>query len=213
MEEILFDGGFNGNAFGATKKDPALYDNFTKVLGSHTLKAGFYWDTSDNLQSSGGLEGGNDIGIFNLGGGPGETNNVVGDFLMGAVANYQQTSSFPVFDIKFHQYSVYAQDSFKANRQLTLNYGLRFDHVGQMYGPPNGMQVWDWASNNNPSSAPANTGLLWHSKDSGIPLSGYLAPLFYYEPRFGLAYDVFGTGKTVLRGGFSVFHYQFAVND
>jgi hypothetical protein len=213
MEEFSFDGGFNGNAFGATKKDPALYDNFTKVLGSHTLKAGFYWDTSDNLQSSGGLEGGNDIGIFNLGGGPGETNNVVGDFLMGAVANYQQTSSFPVFDIKFHQYSVYAQDSFKANRQLTLNYGLRFDHVGQMYGPPNGMQVWDWASYNNTSSAPANTGLLWHSKDSGIPLSGYHSPLFYYEPRFGLAYDVFGTGKTVLRGGFSVFHYQFAVND
>ena len=214
MEEFSFDGGFASNAFGATKKDPALYDNFTKVIGSHTLKAGFYWDTSDNLQSSGGLEGGNDIGIFNLGGGPGETSNVVANFNMGAVGNYQQTSSFPVFDIKFHQWSLYAQDSFKASKKLTLNYGLRFDHVGQMYGPSNGMQVWDQANYNaNEANPTPNLGLLWHSIDSHIPLSGYKSPLFYYEPRIGVAYDLFGTGKTVLRGGFAIFHYQFAVND
>jgi Carboxypeptidase regulatory-like domain/TonB-dependent Receptor Plug Domain len=213
LEEFSFDGGFTGNAFGATKKDPALYDNFTKVLGSHTLKAGFYWDTSENLQSSGGLEGGNDIGIFNLGGGPGDTSNVVANFLLGAIANYQQTSSFPVFDLKFHQWSIYGQDSFKASRRLTLNYGLRFDHVGQMYGPVNGLQVWDPATYNNSSSAPPNTGLAWHAINNRVPLSGMVSPLFYYEPRVGVAYDIFGNGKTVLRGGFAIFRYQFAVND
>ena len=36
------------------------------------------------------------------------------------------------------------------------------------------------------------------------------SPLFYYEPRVGLAYDIFGTGKTVLRSGFAVFHYQIS---
>ena len=36
------------------------------------------------------------------------------------------------------------------------------------------------------------------------------SPLFYYEPRVGLAYDIFGTGKTVLRAGFAVFHYQIS---
>ena len=40
-----------------------------------------------------------------------------------------------------------------------------------------------------------------------------VSPLFYYEPRVGVAYDIFGTGKTVLRGGFAIFRYQFAVND
>ncbi len=57
IDEFSFDGAFNGgNGFGAIKKDPSLYDNFTKVIGLHTLKAGFYWDTSGNVQSTAGLQ-------------------------------------------------------------------------------------------------------------------------------------------------------------
>ena len=223
VEEFSFDGDYNGgNTFGATKSDPALYDNFTKVMGSHTMKAGFYWDTSGNVQSFGGLEApGPDIGIYNLGWGSNSTGNVVADFLLGRFASYQQSSIFPTQSIKFHQWSVYGQDSFKANRQLTLNYGLRLDHIGQMYGPPDGMQVWDPSSYvNGPTFAnptlpvaPNNTGLTWSSINHSIPDSGLTSPLFYYEPRVGMAYDIFGTGKSVLRAGFAVFRYQFAVND
>jgi hypothetical protein len=210
IEEFSFDGsGFAGGAFGGLKKDPALYDNFTKVLGSHVLKAGFYWDTSENLQSSGGL-GPGDNGTYNLGWGPNSTGNVVADFLLGRTGNYQQVSAFPTNDLKFHQWSLYAQDSFKANKQLTLNYGLRFDHVGQWYGTPQGFQVWDPGSYVNGPGAPPNTGLLWHATDSHIPLSGLVSPLFYYEPRVGMAYDIFGTGKTVLRAGFAIFRYQIS---
>jgi hypothetical protein len=209
IEEFSFDGSFQSGAFGAIKKDPALYDNFTKVIGSHTLKAGFYWDTSENIQSSGGL-GPGDNGTYNLGWGPNSSGNVVADFLLGRTANYQQVSSFPTNDLKFHQWSIYAQDSFKANRQLTLNYGLRFDHVGQWYGTPQGFQVWNPSSYVNGPGAPANTGLLWHALNSSVPLSGLTSPLFYYEPRVGLAYDIFGNGKTILRSGFAVFHYQIS---
>jgi hypothetical protein len=148
-----------------------------------------------------------------VGWGANDTGNVVADFLLGVNSNYQQQNIIPTFDIQFHQWSIYAQDSFKANHQLTLNYGLRFDHFGQWYGPPNGMAVWDPASYNNTPSAPPNTGLLFHSINSSIPLSGLKSPLFYYEPRVGLAYDIFGTGKTVLRAGVAWFRYQFAVND
>jgi Carboxypeptidase regulatory-like domain/TonB-dependent Receptor Plug Domain len=213
IEEFSFVGALSGaNEFGGIKKDPSLYDNFTKVIGSHTVKAGFYWDTSENVQSSAAL-GAADQGNYNLGWGNGDTGNVVADFLLGVAGNYQQQNKIPTFDIKFHQWSLYAQDSFKANRQLTLNYGMRFDHVGQWYGPPNGMAVWNPGSYNNGPNASANTGLLWHSIDSSIPLSGLKSPLFYYEPRVGLAYDIFGTGKTVLRGGVAWFRYQLAVND
>ncbi len=213
IDEFSFEGALSGtNSFGGIKKDPSLYDNFTKVIGSHTLKAGFYWDTSENIQSSAGLQLGAQ-GNYNVGWGANDSGNVVADFLLGVNGNYQQQNAIPTFDIKFHQWSLYAQDSYKANRQLTLNYGLRFDHVGQWYGPPNGMAVWDPASYNNTAAAPANTGLVYHSIDSSIPLSGLQSPLFYYEPRVGLAYDIFGTGKTVLRAGIAWFRYQLAVND
>jgi hypothetical protein len=222
IEEFSFEGNFNGGGtFGAIKKDPAVYDNFTKVVGSHTLKAGFYWDTSENVQSSGGL-GVSNNGNYNLGWGPNSSGNVVADFYLGRAANYQQVSSFPTNDLKFHQWSIYAQDSYKANRQLTLNYGLRFDHVGQWYGTPQGFQTWNPGNYVNnvfkgtpgdgslDTAAPDNTGLLWHALNSSVPLSGMKSPLFYYEPRVGLAYDIFGTGRSVLRAGFAVFHYQIS---
>ncbi len=62
----------------------------------------------------------------------------------------------------------------------------------------------------NPTAV--NAGLLWHAIDKSIPTSGWKSPLFYYEPRVGVAYDLFGNGKTVLRGGFAIFHYQIAFN-
>jgi hypothetical protein len=112
IRQFSFDGGFQGsNGFGGTKKDPALYDNFTKVYRTHTLKAGFYWDTSENIQS----DSNNDNGIYNLGWGSTSTGNTVADFLTGRFQNYQQASKVPVLDIKFHQWAIYAQDSYKAN--------------------------------------------------------------------------------------------------
>jgi hypothetical protein len=212
ISEFSFDGGFNGGGtFGALKKDPAFYDNFTKVVGTHTLKAGFYWDTGENVQSDSNDPA--DNGTYNLGWGTYGTGNLVADFLLGRPGNYAQRSSIPVPDIKDHQWSIFAQDSWKATRKLTLNYGLRLDHMGQWTDGNPGIQVWDPASYVNSASAPANTGLLWHAINPAIPTSGWISPVFYPEPRVGAVYDLFGTGKTVLRGGFAVFRYQVSSGD
>jgi Carboxypeptidase regulatory-like domain/TonB-dependent Receptor Plug Domain len=216
IAEMNLTGPFDGSGFGAEKEDPSIYDNYTKVIGSHTLKFGAYWDTNKNIQSSSAFGTGAN-GTYNLGWGGNSTGNVVADFFLGRANNYQQPSGDIVNTIQDHQWSIYAQDSYKANRQLTVNYGLRFDHVGQWYGGNHGMAIWDGATyvNGTPTSPDtvANTGLQWHGINSGIPISGWSSPLFYYEPRVGIAYDVFGTGKTVIRGGFASFRYQVSVND
>jgi len=210
--EMNLDGPFNGHGFGATKEDPSVYDNYTKVIGLHTIKLGAYWDTSENLQTSSGIMTGAN-GSYELGWGAVSTGNTVADFLLGRVNQYQQPSADIVNTIENHQWAIYAQDSYKANRQLTVNYGLRFDHEGQWYGNDSeGMAVWNPATyTNNPKVA--NPGYQYHSIANNIPKSGFVSPLFYYEPRVGLAYDIFGNGRTVVRGGFASFRYQLAVND
>jgi hypothetical protein len=209
--EMNLDGPFNGHGFGKEAKDPSLFDNYTKVIGSHTIKLGAYWDTSENIQSSSGILSGAN-GQYNLNWGGVSTGNTVADFLIGHVASYSQPSADIVNTIQNHQWAIYAQDSYKANRQLTVNYGLRFDHEGQWYGPSNGMAVWNWGTYTNNNTV-NNPGIQWHSIAPNIPNSGWKSPLFYYEPRVGLAYDIFGNGKTVVRGGFASFRYQVAVND
>ena len=195
--------------FAANKRVPAIYDNFTHVVASHTMKFGFYWDDTKNAQPSSGWAGGAN-GNFNLGGNFG-TGNSVADFLLGR-ANYTQPSQDIINTIQSHMWAIYGQDSFKANRQLTVNYGLRLDHEGQYYIGGPGMAVWNPGSYTNDPTV-INPGLLWHSIDSRTPPSGWKSPLFYYEPRVGIAYDVLGTGKTVIRAGFASFRYQVSVND
>lgn len=226
VSESSFNSGFDGGkGFGGIKLGQAIYDNFTKVVGTHSLKAGAYWDFEGNQQSGGN----SNQGVYNLGWASGGTGNLVADMLTGRAGSYQESSADPTTQVGFHQWSVYVQDSWKANKQLTLNYGIRADHEGQWYGGTEngnfwwgsagnnvkGMQVWNMATfvNAAPGTAPGNTGLEWNAIDNNIPVSGFPSKFLTYNPRVGFAYDIMGDGKTVLRGGYSVFQYQIAVNN
>jgi hypothetical protein len=193
-------------SFGGTKQVPAFYDNFTKVIGSHTVKVGFYWDDSRNSQNNNAANN----GTYNFQTyGQNSTTNLVADMMLGRINSYAQQNVDIAQDTQFHQVSIYGQDSWRVTQRFTANIGLRLDHEGQWYaiGSSPGFQVFDLAKYNaNPSAT--NPGLLWHANASNVPLSGFVTPPFYYSPRVGLAYDLFGTGKTVLRGGFAWYRFQ-----
>jgi len=211
INEFDFNSGIYGKGtFGKTSKAPAISDTFTKIVSTHSIKAGFYWDTQENLQANGSDINGNfDVESWSSV----STYNVTLDRLMGRNYNYDQYNSDVVPDITWHQWSIWGQDAWKVNRKLTLNLGLRADHMGQWYDAIGGTQVWVPSAYDNGSSPAANTGLKWHQIDSSIPNSGWKSNLFEYNPRVGAAYDVFGTGRTVVRVGFGTYRYQVSSND
>jgi hypothetical protein len=203
--QATFGSSFLAGKFGAQKYDPSFGDNLSKVVGTHTLKFGFYWDESGNKQGTTGAEGQFEFETY----GSTSTNNVLADMLTGHAQSYSQANEALAPDSRSVQWSLYAQDSWKATQRLTLNYGLRLDHIGQYYNPTgNGAIVFNPALYSNAANAPADTGIEYHKLDPKIPLSGWTSPLFYPAPRISAAYDLFGHGKTVLRGGASLFRFQ-----
>jgi hypothetical protein len=203
-----------GNSFGNKKTVVSLQDSVTKVLGRHSLKAGFFWDSNKQIQTSGWGTGvpqselDFDPWAYNT------TFNPIADVLIGAYGADSQASSAPIHDMVYHEWAFYGQDQWLATRKLTLNFGVRFDHDGQWYpehGP--GVAVWDPASYDNTAGAPAWTGMKWHQTDSKIPQSGFISQFVSPDARGGFAYDIKGDGKTVVRGGFGVYRWQFSETD
>ena len=201
------------NSFGKLSQTPNISDNVSKVIGTHTLKAGFYWDFARNNQTGGGLNDTTQGGIAFENWGARSTGNPLSDWVTGRVTQLSQAQNAPVADFKYYQYSFFVNDQWKTTRRLTLTMGVRFEHMGNWYpssGP--GLAVWDASKYNNTSSAGPWTGLTWNAIDKSVPISGFPSRPLFYEPRFGAAYDLFGDGKTVLRGGAGLYRYQLAYN-
>ena len=97
-------------------------------------------------------------------------------------------------------YAAYVQDDFTANRRLTLNFGVRY----QLHIP--WTNKFGYASNVVPEKQStyiptAPPGMLYYG-DPGIPAGLYNTNKKNFEPRFGFAWDIFGTGRTAVRAGY-----------
>jgi hypothetical protein len=82
---------------------------------------------------------------------------------------------------------LYAQDSWKVNRKLTINYGLRYDI--------------EWTPSFTPATAINAAAEKAFNVEEGIPVDSN-----NFAPRIGVAWDPWGDGKTVIRAGFGLFY-------
>jgi hypothetical protein len=207
---------WQGGDFGKLSQTPSFSDNLTKVWGTHTIKVGAYWDYARNQQTGSDFSNPPQgaVNFEGYTGVAGSYSNPLANFASGYATGLAQENGTPVADFKYHEIGFFFNDQWKATRRLTLTLGIRFDHYGNWYpssGP--GLAVWDPATYNNTSAAGAWTGLQWHAINSSIPISGMPSRSLWPLPRVGVAYDLFGNGKTVLRGGFGMYRFQLSYNN
>jgi hypothetical protein len=170
-------------------------DNFTRVMGTHSLKFGgqFHYDQINerNLAAENGQYGfsGTETGID------------FADFLIGAPDSLTQASP-QILDSRSKYYALYGQDSWRATSNLVLNYGLRWEASMPWYDTQNKIEtiIPGQQSVKFPGAPPGYVV----AGDPGVPRT--LAPTQWhnFSPRLGFAYSP--DAKTSIRAGFGLYY-------
>jgi hypothetical protein len=191
-----------GNGIFADKTIFEFADNITKVQGTHTFKFGGGVNRTRNDQNGGPVPEGMLITAENWGGYT--TGNSFGDILTDNFRAFEQ--GIPNNDGLFRYWTVegYAQDSWKVARRLTLNYGVRISWLGPWYEARGHAQAFLPSAYDPANSTSFLDGIVTPASGK-IPDSAFPNPHPVFQPRVGFAWDMFGNGKTVFRGGFGIY--------
>jgi hypothetical protein len=202
-----FEAGGKSAGLYADKWMPSVSDTVTKVVKNHTLKAGFFYEWIRNAQPANN----NSNGYMQfLSSNPKSYGNVYADMITGNMASYNETNFNRLNDISYNTIEFFGQDSWKATRKLTVEFGLRLTRFTPWTDDEGfGYSIFNPAAYDPTCAAsPTFCGFQWHAQNSSVPLTGFPTRALYYQPRLGAAYDIFGRGNTVLRGGWGRFYYH-----
>ena len=195
-----------------------VLDNYSKVIGTHTVKLGGQFHFNTNEENLSNVANGNFFFGSNFGDSqPSETGSDFVDFLLGAPSSYVQGQSYPSYGRNFY-FGAYVQDSWRIKSNLTFNYGFRYDVS----------EPWHEKFNEIQTLIPGLQSVVFPGSpngwvfpgDPGVPRT--LAPTRWdnFAPRFGLAYS-FGShegmlgkilgkpGTTSIRAGWGMFYTSF----
>jgi len=213
--------------------DYQIRDDISWTRGAHQFKIGASWAIYKKVQDLFG----NTQGAFQFNNT--YTGNDFADFLLGYADSYGELG---VQDHGFWNnvsYALYFQDNWRATRRLTLNLGLRWDGVPHTYEANDRMGNFYsglYDKNAEPtfnadgtistsslglgtSPNPILAGYQFYLNGIGMPGKGGIPKGLVdnhwaaFGPRLGFAYDVTGSGKTVVRGGVGVMYERIQGND
>jgi hypothetical protein len=212
VENVVFNSfsiGTNANELKQANNTFQWIDNFSKITGRHSLKFGveYHYDqvNVDAIAQANGnfVFAGSETGID------------FADFLLGIPSEYNQSQLQPFYG-RNNYWGLYAQDSWRARSNLTLNYGLRWERIEPWYEKNNGISTFE----------PGQLSVVFPGAPAGILFPGdpgvsrTLAPAgnLGFAPRVGLAYSpnaepdtllgrlLGGPGKTSIRAGAGIYY-------
>ena len=216
--------------------DYQIRDDVSWTKGAHQIKMGFSWALYAKLQDLFGDTQG-DFSFNGL-----YTGNDFADFLLGYANSYTELAVQDHGQWNNVSTAAWFQDNWRVTPRLTLNLGVRWDGIPHTYEAnrrmsnfypslynPADAAVFVPGSNGNAIS-PSSPGLgtspnsilagyqfylngIGIGGQNGIPAGLVKSYWANFGPRIGFAYDLTGSGKTVVRGGFGTMYERIQGND
>ncbi len=197
-----------------------LTDNLSKVLHSHILKTGAYLQRSRKNQSSFADNNANyDFG--DNASNPFDTGFGFSNAAIGVFNRFDQAARYVVGQYRYWNIEGYVQDTWKLNRRLTLDYGIRLawyqpqydsslqgsTFLASAYNPAQAQQLFASGPNKGkviPGSGNPLDGIVQGSNGFSKYLTKNRGP--QWGPRVGLAWDVTGKQQVVFHAGAGVYY-------
>ncbi|NYF81325.1 TonB-dependent receptor [Granulicella arctica] len=195
-----------------------ISDGISKLKGNHLLRAGFYSQVAFfNNRTSGNDNGSYQEQSYNSA----SSGNDWADLLTGNIVTASQTTQNLMAQMMTKRFDFYAEDVWHVTSRLHLNYGLRVDHLEWWYDRGGNIAIFNpalYSGSTCGTSANVYTcgpqyvnynlsGYESHKSNPSVPIYGSKPLGFQYAPSVGFAYDLDGSGRTVIRGGVGTNYY------